>query len=112
MRIALIVFSILLAACSTPLLAPHKVEVLQGNLITPEMRANIKEGMTRLQVRVVLGTPLINDPFHADRWDYVYSLTQEGKLVTQQRLTLFFDGDSLKRIDDSHMPPPVSAEKK
>ena len=111
MRIELIVVSLLLASCSnmsTPKLAwltPHKIEIRQGNLVTPEMREKLKVGMSRLQVRSVLGTPLVNDPFHASRWDYVYRLEQSGKLVEQQRLTLYFDDDRLARIDESSVPP-------
>ena len=110
MRIKLVVASILLASCSEmsmpklTSLTPHKIEIRQGNLITPEMREKLKVGMTRLQVRSVLGTPLVNDPFHANRWDYEYRLEQGGKLVEQQRLTLYFEGERLTRIDDSNMP--------
>ena len=115
MRIKLIVVSVLLASCgnmSMPKLSsltPHKIEIRQGNLVTPEMREKIKIGMSRLQVRAVIGTPLINDPFHASRWDYVYRLEQDGKLSEQQRLTLYFDNDSLARIDDSAMPAPSAS---
>ena len=122
MRIKLIIASLLLASCSnisTPglgLLTPHKIEIRQGNMVTPEMREKLKEGMSRLQVRSALGTPLVNDPFHASRWDYVYRLEQSGKLVEQQRLTLYFDDDRLVRIDKSGMPAGVAsvptAEKK
>ena len=103
MRIKLIIVSLLLASCS--LLTPHKIEIRQGNLVTPEMREKLKVGMSRLQVRSVLGTPLVNDPFHASRLDYVYRLEQSGKLIEQQRLTLYFDEDRLVRIDESGMPP-------
>ena len=112
MRITLIVLSLMLASCSyintLPglfYITPHKIEVQQGNLITPEMRARLKIGMTRPVVRSILGTPLIDDPFHSDRWDYVYRLEQLGKLVAQQRMVLYFKGDTLERIDDSAMPP-------
>jgi len=109
MRIKLIIVSMLLASCT--LLTPHKIEIRQGNLVTPEMREKLKVGMSRLQVRSVLGTPSVNDPFHASRWDYEYLLEQGGKVVEQQRLTLYFDGDHLKRIDDSNMPAqPAVAE--
>lgn len=120
MRIKLIVISLLLASCgnaSIPglgLLTPHKIEIRQGNLITPELREKLKVGMTRLQVRSVLGTPLISDPFHASRWDYAYSLEQKGRIVEQQRLTLYFDNDHLARIDESNMPAeaaPVAQKK-
>ena len=112
MRIELIIISVLLVACgdlSIPGLTPHKIEIRQGNLITPEMREKLKVGMTRPQVRSVLGTPLVSDPFHANRWDYVYSLEQSGKMVKRQRLTLYFADDRLTRIDDSDMPPESAA---
>jgi outer membrane protein assembly factor BamE len=103
MRIKLILISSLLASCSgmtTPSWL-HTTEVRQGNSISAEMREKIKEGMSAEQVRAVLGTPLINDPFHANRWDYVYRLQQAGKVVEQQRLTLHFENDRLVRIEDS-----------
>jgi outer membrane protein assembly factor BamE len=94
---------------------PHKLDVQQGNEITQEMREKIKVGMTPAVVRSVLGTPLIMDPFHAKRWDYVYILEQGGKMVDRQRLTLYFDDEKLARIDDSNMPVlagPVSSTNK
>lgn len=110
MRIKLLVISMLLASCSNTLsITPHKIEIRQGNLITWEMREKIKVGMPRTQVQAILGTPLISDPFHAGRWDYVYRLEQGGKLLEQQRLTLYFDGDHLARIDDSNMPAQPGA---
>ncbi len=115
MRVILIIASILLVSCSEMTmpklssLTPHKIEIRQGNLISPEMRERLKVGMTRLQVRSVLGTPLVSDPFHANRWDYEYRLEQGGKLIEQQRLTLYFEGDRLARIDDGSMPPLSAA---
>ncbi len=105
MRIGIILVSLLLASCSW--LMPHKVEIRQGNLISPEMRARIKVGMTQQQVKAVLGTPMVSDPFHPNRWDYVYRFTQEGELVESHHLILYFDKDSVSRIvDDS----PASSE--
>lgn len=115
MRITLIIASLLLASCSEmsapklTSLTPHKIEIRQGNLISPEMRERLKVGMTRPQVRSVLGTPLVSDPFHANRWDYEYRLEQSGKLVEHQRLTLHFEGERLARIDDSNMPAQPAA---
>ena len=112
MRITLILVALLLASCSgiskLPSFTPHKIEINQGNLITPEMRRKLKLGMSRSQVRTLLGTPLIMDTFHANRWDYAYRLEQNNKLVDQQRMTLYFAGENLTRIDDSNMPtlPP------
>jgi outer membrane protein assembly factor BamE len=103
MRILTVLVSVLLASCSTylPTFTPYKVEIRQGNLITPDMRAKVKVGMTQSQVKAALGAPLINDPYHANRWDYVYRLESHGKLLENQRLTLYFAKDVLKRIDDA-----------
>ena len=117
MRTKLILLSMLLSSCSyvsTPLLSPYEMEIRQGNFVTPEMRDKLKLGMTRQQVRYVLGTPLVFDAFHANQWDYVYRLKQRGEVVEKQRMTLYFEGDSLVRIDDTEMPahtaPVVAAE--
>jgi outer membrane protein assembly factor BamE len=111
MRIQIVLFSALLASCSSatlPTFTPYKVEIRQGNLITQDMRAKLKLGMTQAQVKAALGAPLINDVYHADRWDYFYSLEQQGKVVEKQRLTLYFNKNLLKRIDDA--TPLKSAE--
>lgn len=93
-----------LAGCggwSNPIakLNPHRIEVQQGNLVTQEMVAKLKPGMTPSQVRFVLGTPLIVDPFRKDRWDYVYSLQQGGKVVERRRITVLFENDKMKGIE-------------
>lgn len=116
MRFNIILISVLLASCSSfsvPLLTPYKMDIRQGNDVTAEMRDKLKLGMNRVQVRYVLGTPLIRDAFHGNRWDYVYRLEQGSRLVgQQQRLTLYFEGDSLSRIDDSGLTAPVISEGK
>ncbi|MDP2804572.1 MAG: outer membrane protein assembly factor BamE [Gallionellaceae bacterium] len=99
MRLSLVLFTLLLASCG--LLTPHKVEVRQGNLISPEMRAKVKIGMTQQQVRAALGTPLVNDIFHANRWDYIYRFQLEGKLIEEKKMTLYFESDVLQRIEDA-----------
>jgi outer membrane protein assembly factor BamE len=104
MRIHIVLISTLLASCSSsslPTFTPYKVEIRQGNLITPDMRAKLKPGMTQAQVKAVLGAPLISDPYHANRWDYVYRLETRGELQENQRLTLYFKNDKLSRIDDA-----------
>ena len=101
-KFILIVVSVLpffSAGCSS--FSPYKMEIRQGNYITPEMRQKIKVGMSRQQITSVLGSPLVTDAFHANRWDYIYRLEEKGKLVEQQRLTVFFDGDFVSRIDDN-----------
>ena len=116
MRTKLIIISVLLSSCSylhTPLLSPYKMDIRQGNFITPEMREKLKFGMSKQQVRYVMGTPMIADAFHDNRWDYVYSLEQRGEKVEQQRMTLLFDGDKLASINDGKtvqtVPPEVLA---
>ncbi len=103
MHINLIFLALLLASCSglsMPSVSPYKMDIHQGNLLTPAMREDLKLGMTKQQVRYLLGTPLVNDAYHGDRWDYVYRLEQGRKLVDKQRLTLYFGGDKLAGIDD------------
>lgn len=87
---------LLLGACSSvPRLVPeYRIDVQQGNVLTQEMVAQLRPGLTRDQVRFLLGTPLLVDMFHADRWDYVYRL-QKGKNneVETRRFTAYFDAD-------------------
>ncbi|HTT39617.1 MAG TPA: outer membrane protein assembly factor BamE [Burkholderiales bacterium] len=83
----------LLSAC---FLLPHKIDVQQGNYLDKDVVGKLKLGMTRSQVRFLLGTPLIADPFHPDRWDYMYIDYKGGRLKAEKRLTLTFEGDHLK----------------
>ncbi|MDP1848283.1 MAG: outer membrane protein assembly factor BamE, partial [Solirubrobacteraceae bacterium] len=69
-----------------------------------EMREKLKLGMSKQQVRYVMGTPMVSDAFHGNRWDYIYRLEQRGELVEKQRLTLYFEGDNLVRMDDGSQP--------
>jgi outer membrane protein assembly factor BamE len=80
-------------------LSPYKVEIQQGNAISQDMMSKLKPGMTPSQVRFVLGTPLLVDPFHNNRWDYVYRVEKGGKLLEQRRVTVIFDNDKLKSIE-------------
>lgn len=93
----------LLSACSSTsftsyLPEPYKVTIQQGNVITQEMVAKLKPGMTKAQVRFVLGSPPVTDIFHANRWDYVYSISEKGKVKEQRKLVLFFEEDLLTRV--------------
>jgi outer membrane protein assembly factor BamE len=95
--------SLLLAACSstpdiTSRLSPYRIDVRQGNYVTQDMVAKLKPGMSRDQVRFALGTPLVADMFHADRWDYVYRF-QPGRGEAQlRRLVVFFEDGKLVRV--------------
>jgi outer membrane protein assembly factor BamE len=94
---------LLLTACSstpdvTSLITPHRIDVRQGNYVTQDMVARLKPGMNRDQVRFALGTPLVADMFHADRWDYVYRF-QPGRGEPQlRRLVVFFEEGKLVRV--------------
>jgi outer membrane protein assembly factor BamE len=97
--LSLILLSSALASCSAGL-TPYKMDIRQGNFVTPDMREKLKLGMTRQQVRYVLGTPMINDAFHGNRWDYAYRLERDNKVIEKQDLTLYFEGDNLVRMVD------------
>jgi outer membrane protein assembly factor BamE len=77
----------------------YRVEVQQGNVISAEQIEKINPGVSRDEVRFILGTPLIEDPFHAQRWDYFYSLDPgKGQPLTQHRLSIWFEADRVTRI--------------
>jgi len=78
---------------------PYRVEVVQGNVITREQAAAIKPALTRAQVRDVLGSPLLTDIFHADRWDYVFTIRRQGAAPQLRRVVVLFKGDGLESID-------------
>lgn len=111
MRTKLILLSLVLISPLLSSCAPYKMDIRQGNFVAPEMREKLKPGMTRQQVRYLLGTPMIRDPFHENRWDYAYRLERAGKLVQQQNMTLYFEGDSLARIVDGGQPAETAPAK-
>lgn len=82
-------------------ITPYRVEVVQGNVVTKEQIALVKPGMTRAQVRDVLGSPLLTDAFHADRWDYVFTIRRQGAEPQLRRIVVRFDGETLKSVDTS-----------
>ena len=109
---------LLLSACSgapsiTSHLTPYRIDVRQGNMVTQDMVAQLKPGQTREQVRFILGTPLVADMFHADRWDYVYRFQPGHGEVQERHLIIFFDGNKLARLggDIVASKPEVAAEK-
>ena len=92
----------LLAACATKpsFINEYKIDIQQGNVLKQEMVAQLKPGQTRDQVRFLLGTPMISDVFHQQRWDYVYSyMSGRTREVEMRKLTVFFDADGhLERV--------------
>jgi len=93
----------LLCGCSyvprIPGVTPYRIDIQQGNFISQEMVAQLKPGMSKEQVRLVLGTPLLTDIFHADRWDYIYWREKAGEKREQRKLTVFFEDGKLNRLD-------------
>ena len=85
-------------------ITPYRIDIVQGNVVTKEQFAALKPGMTRVQVRDVLGTPLLTDPFHGDRWDYIFTIRRPGAALQRRNLVLHFDGETLKTIDAPDLP--------
>ena len=86
-------------------LKPYRIEIQQGNFVSQEMVSQLKPGMSKDQVRFVLGTPLITDSFHADRWDYVFRRQRVNSLELEQRkIAVFFEDGKLKRIEGDVTP--------
>lgn len=96
--------SLLLGGCANYIPFAYEVPVQQGNIITQDMVKQLRVGMTREQVRYVLGTPAIEDPFHADRWDYVYSIDREDEPMKVDRLTVIFRDDKLASVEGDLAP--------
>ncbi|HQN64229.1 MAG TPA: outer membrane protein assembly factor BamE [Methylophilus sp.] len=106
MRYFLVLLISLLTACGAgvPSLKPYKMDIQQGNVVTSKMLLQLRPGMTKSQVRYIMGTPLVVDSFHRDRWDYFYQLRQAGKVVEQRRVILEFEKDLLKRVRGDVVP--------
>jgi outer membrane protein assembly factor BamE len=83
---------------------PYRMEVVQGNFVSREQVEALRAGMTRQQVKEVLGTPLLASLFHADRWDYVFTLKRQGVEPQARRLTLFFKGNVMESFEGDTMP--------
>ncbi|ENO90815.1 SmpA/OmlA domain-containing protein, partial [Thauera phenylacetica B4P] len=100
---ALVVSSGLISGCSfdsvVGLVDPYRIDVRQGNYVDQEMVAQLRRGMSRDQVRYVLGSPLVVDMFRSDRWDYVYRFRPGSGEAQQRVISLFFAGDVLDRIE-------------
>lgn len=95
-----------------PSVKPFKMEVQQGNVVTSKMLLQLRPGMTRSQVRYIMGTPLVVDSFRDNRWDYFYELRKEGKVVEKRRVILDFDKDSLVSVRGDVIPSAENPEVK
>ncbi|MBK8071865.1 MAG: outer membrane protein assembly factor BamE [Ramlibacter sp.] len=86
------------------LFTPYRADIIQGNFVSKEQAALLKPGMSRAQVRDILGTPLLASVFHNDRWDYVFTLKRQGVEPQARKFTVFFKGDSLERFAGDELP--------
>ncbi len=84
-------------------ITPYKVEVVQGNFVSKEQKDALQVGMPRAQVRDILGSPLVTSAFHADRWEYVFTIRRQGQESQQRKLTVFFKGDELSKVDGDEL---------
>lgn len=87
----------------------YKIGIPQGNIITQEMVDQLRPGMTKRQVIFVMGTPLVRDPFHQDRWDYIYSYQPGGGERGQERVTVFFENDLLVSFTGDFVPTEAAS---
>lgn len=101
-RILISIFTtaILLSGCSV-----YKIDVQQGNTLEAEKVSQLKTGMNKHQVQYLLGTAMLKDPFHPDRWDYIYTFTPGGSEMKKHHLTLHFENNRLVTIDKSELNP-------
>jgi len=83
-------------------------DIQQGNIVTQEMINKLRPGMARRQVNYIMGTPILVDVFHQDRWDYLYSMKKGSEARTQKHLSLYFVDDKLTRIEGDFRPTPTT----
>lgn len=111
--ILLLLASMSLAACGNlnrasnsvaGLVTPYKIDIVQGNFVSKEQASALQTGMSRAQVRDILGTPLLTSLFHADRWDYIFTFKRQGLDPQARKVTVFFKGDLLERVEADPLP--------
>jgi len=88
----------------------YRIDVEQGNIVTQELADQLKPGMSRRQVRFILGTPLVQDTFNQDRWDYPYVKRNGDEVLSSSRLTVQFSGDALVRVSGDYLPAAWRSE--
>jgi len=107
--------ALLVGACAVPqwvpgYLRPYRPDVQQGNIITKDMVDQLRTGMTRDQVRFLLGTPMLTDTFHQDRWDYPYYLRRRSGETQIRKLSIVFAEGKLARYESDAMPTAKTIE--
>lgn len=99
-KIAFLVLCAALSGCGLI----YKTDVQQGNILDQDMVDQLRPGMSKRQVELILGTPAIADPFHQDRWDYISTFKQDGKIVNRKLLSVTFRDDRLVKIEGDYKP--------
>jgi outer membrane protein assembly factor BamE len=95
-KLSLITLSVLLTGC----IHMYRFNIQQGNVVTPDMLSQLKVGMTEQQVQYLMGTPVLTNPLNPDRWDYVYSYKPGNGTMSEKRVTLYFSGGTLQRVQN------------
>ena len=95
-----------LSACTSWLPEAHKLELQQGNTVKLEQLEGVAIGMSKSEVRKIMGSPMLSDPFHDQRWDYIYRFIPNKGFERKSLLTLYFKDDLLVRVDDSEYVEP------
>jgi len=110
--VLILALSFLVAGCDlASSFTPYRIEIQQGNYVTQEMVAQLKPGLTRDQVRFVLGTPLVSDIFHEERWDYVFMRQRaSSRQIEYGRIAVFFDDGKLKRVEEDMIAAAASGK--
>ena len=109
MRLTVLIAASLAAAACGPFV--YKIDVQQGNVVTQEAVSQLKPGMTKAEVRQALGTPLLADVFHANRWDYYFSTAKGGRARERTVLSLYFKDEKLVQIEGDVKPAAPAASK-
>ena len=101
-----VTFALTISSCGSNFGFPgvYRINVEQGNVVTEEMLQQLRPGLNRRQVRFLLGTPLIEDSFHINRWDYRYILRNGDKTLDESQVTVWFEDDELVRVDGPDAP--------
>lgn len=107
----LLTLSVVLGGCSYfQFPGVYRIYVQQGNIVTDEMVDKLEQGMTRRQVRYILGTPLVEDSFHTNRWDYIWTLKYPNGDTERQLFTVYFDGEQLSRFEGDYVKGQIQKE--
>ena len=114
MRFLLLTLAFFFTACTHEgtykLPGVYRIDIQQGSIIDNEMLARLKPGMDKNQVQFIMGTPPLVDPFHTDRWEYIYTFSKGGRQRKQRHITLHFEDDRLAYIDGDVVPGPERTE--